>query len=426
MFIYDAVTSCTMSIHVYDFHNLFGPTHKSAGIEEYVDYALEHDANTISVISSGNLVSALKKELTTRETDLALVNLVNQEYKKGAKNVPMEQHRILRDAQEREAYLQEIAEHLDFPLGKVVDVTDFLPQQYSIQAKAILKDDPEYVAIPVGSGKLFLSIYRTAKAEGKKTRLIGLLPKGEHGLSTANQVEKDGKLYFKKFHPKNPADKLVSPYILESYRQELLQAAQEGHQLIELDAKAVSRAKSKAKKYVPTSEYSSAVGFITATKAFRKTYRIPDDARITVVHTGKGTGEAVVDIPIWNKINYKLKRGMAIAVTAAAILAGSLYPTQDQPQEDLWALRGDAYCHMVYAQWLAGNENEHVNKIYQMTSEKKLNNIIKEARTNSVELIAEKLGEKIDIAAMSAQDQETYIAAYKKDIASSTRISYGL
>ena len=55
-----------MEISFHDFNARFGTTHKRVGVDEYIDYALEQGAETIAVISSGNLISEIKQALDAR------------------------------------------------------------------------------------------------------------------------------------------------------------------------------------------------------------------------------------------------------------------------------------------------------------------------------------------------------------------------
>ena len=287
-----------MNIAIHDYHTRFGTTHKRAGIEEYVAYAMNKNADTISVISSGNLFMELKNELRSRERSLRLVNLVNTIY--DAKDaIVMCAGQILRDAQEREAYVNQYGRETGTNFGVVVDVTDFLPAAYFREADIILSSKPDYVSVPIGSGKHFIAIYRKIKALGLDTKLIGFLPKGENGIFPANNFILDNKLFFKDFSPKSRADKLVTPYVLATYQEEILQAQREGHILHELTLSEERKAIRQAKRFPVVSEPSSAVAFFATHKDFLKHYDILDTSKMIVVNTGKGMHEYdVVTVPI--------------------------------------------------------------------------------------------------------------------------------
>ena len=319
-----------MNVQVYDFNQKTGSTHKKAGIKEYIHYALEKGANTISVISSGNLLSELKSEISKNFKGLGLVNLVNESYRKPEGTVPMENGRILRDSAEREDYIENYGNLTGTNYGKVVDVTDFIPNKYAEHAKSILNSNPTYVSVPIGSGKNFLSIYREIKRNGLETKLIGFMPKGQNGIFTDEQFEKDGNLYFKKFNPKTKADKLVTPYVLEEYRKEMLEAEKEGHVLYEMTESELNKSIKEAKKFNLNTEPSAATAFYANTKGFIKNQNMSEDSNLVIVNTGKGKkANNVVKIPI------VLKKKMLSLVGAGLMAFSSIYlsnwyPTQDR------------------------------------------------------------------------------------------------
>jgi len=196
-----------MPIKVYDF-NSSGRSHKSIGIDEVVQDAIDREVDTISVISSGNYINTILSEIERRgyENRISVVNLINGK-PRGDLEIYIGGNRILRDAKEREEFVRE--SRLD--LGNVADYTDFQPRAYLSECENILQGNPDYVSLGVGSGKLFLALRNMIEAKGLKTRLIGVLPKGENGVYNDENLFEDeqGNLYFRRFRPRSPADKLT-------------------------------------------------------------------------------------------------------------------------------------------------------------------------------------------------------------------------
>lgn len=317
-----------MNIQTYDF-NKNGRTHKSLGINEVADDVTSNDVETPVFISSGNYIGTFLGEIRQRglEERIQVVNLSNHRLGLECQELLIDPTRVLRDAKEREQYVRE---RLGIS-GKVKDYTDFTPKAYETKAGVILEGNPDYVSLGVGSGKLFLALRKVIKQKGLKTRLIGILPRGENGVFNDDNLYEDseGNLHYKTFEPKSLADKLVCPYTF--YKPELLQAQREGHILIEADNKDFKRANKAARKKGLESEVSGSAGFVVLDPKIRQKYNIPEDSSIVLVNTGRGYD--------WERIQAKEKRSILAKVTtalatAASVLVGAyLMPRSPTKQE---------------------------------------------------------------------------------------------
>jgi len=263
----------------YDF---FDGTHKRQGVSEVVGDALSNGINTISVISSGNYVRAILEEVEKREAQdkLSVVNLVNSPHNSPCLELIVGNNKILKDSAEREAFVS-----TNIPeLGIVKDYTDFIPQRYGEVAEEILTVNPsaEVISLAVGSGKLFISLYRKMKELGLKKRLVGVMPRGENGVfNDGNLIEEDnGTLHYLDFNPTSVADKLSCPYT--SFKEE-------GHVLLEVEDEDFLQAYQNASRFGLLSEVSGSAGFVLINSdKFSKTIGKYPEHQILYVSTGRG------------------------------------------------------------------------------------------------------------------------------------------
>lgn len=272
-----------MEIRVYDF-NAFGRSHKSVGVDEVLQDALDRNVDTISIISSGNYIGTILFEVRKRglEGKFRVVNLVNGKSSL-EDEISMGDNLILRDSEERAAFVERVLGDA----GKVVDYTDFQPKAYESEAENILGSNPQYIGLGVGSGKLFLSLRKMIQEKGLRTKLVGILPKGENGVfNDDNLHEKNGGLFFRRFNSRSPADKLVCPYTF--FKPQLLEAVGDGHLLVEVSNRDLRKANRKSRKLRYDAEVSGSAGFVLYDSKFRAANGIPEDSEITVINTGRG------------------------------------------------------------------------------------------------------------------------------------------
>ncbi len=293
-------------------HNFekFGRTYKSIGVEEIVDDALHNEVDTISVISSGNFLASIRSEVQKRGlTGLSVLNLVNKKTRRGGE-LRMPKKRILRDANEREGYVMKTAPEK----GKVKDYTNFIPQALEIEIEKILSTNPEYVALGVGSGKLFTTIAKKIKEKGLVTKLIGFVPRGENGIFNDKRVyeNKKGHLKTKQFKYRSVADKLSTPYTW--FKENIKAAIIDGHIVCEANNSDFKKAYKKAKGLGEVCEISGSAGFIALSDKFKERYNIEENSNIVVLNTGQGDKKNNV-IRIESKpISYLKKAAVAASI----------------------------------------------------------------------------------------------------------------
>ena len=159
----------------------------------------------------------------------------------------------------------------------LVDVTHFIPAEYLRQATEVLgyKYDGrrlDYLAIPLGTGRVFVSFYRALNRLRRKdkqitTRLIGYVPAGENPIYHRFVTKKGGVNIIENFEPKSRAEKLSCPYT--DLLPEIKIAMGDGHLVIELDERDIANANNQAylvgeanlPKNVLELEDSASVGF---------------------------------------------------------------------------------------------------------------------------------------------------------------------
>ena len=309
-------------------------THKSIGIEEVIQDALDSEVDTISIISSGNYLNAILEEVKRRNVSLKVVNLVNKPLGKGIELL-MEGKKILRTPEEREDYVEQ-----RIP-GKAKDYTNFIPKALEQEAEKMLASNPDYISLGVGTGKLFVTLYRKIKEKGLKTRLFGVLPKGENG------VFNEGNFEFTSL-----ADKLTAPYT--SFRDELLQAQSEGHILFEAEEKDFLKAKKEARKRGYKEEISGSAGFVLYDDEIKAKYGI-DSSNILVVNTGSQQ-----KTPLYLRI---LKPTAAIAASVLLTLGVNHGINEYQKRNELLALAETNFQDIGYVSRIVGRPVESLNDL---------------------------------------------------------------
>ena len=335
-----------VNVKIVDFNQSTGSTHKVLGIDEIIDDALNIEIDYISVISSGNYIGVIREGITRRGlTDtLKAVNLVNHDTGMPLE-IKIDENIILKDAVEREEYIRRKKPEIQ----SVRDYTDFISNALLEKARKIVDLNSDFLCVGVGSGKLYLTLYQAIREQDSKTKLIGLLPRGENGVFNDNNLyEKDGVLRFKKFSPKSKADKLVAPYTI--YKDRLLATTEEGHRLIEVDNSQLIEAQKVALMAHVDSEISGSAGFIAYQKKFREENHILDNSDITIISTGKGVKPIFIEQSEYQKISSMMKKisttkitpfvvagVMALAGVTSAIRA---YDAHNQERETLLIVAG--------------------------------------------------------------------------------------
>lgn len=272
-------------IRHYDFGNRW-KTHKGIGVEEIVADAQANGINTISVVSSGNYLGAILE--ATRDTGLRVVNLVNWPLESKCEEVLIPPRRILRDASEREKHVS--AELVD--AGKVRDYTDFISEGLKERAAEIVATGPEFIGVGLGSGKLWLALEEAIVSQGARTKLIGVVPRGENGIFNEGNLEVvDGTMIYHAYNPTSIADKLSTPYT--SYKPQIVNAMQRGHKVIEVENPDFRKALKIARGKGFAAEASGAAGFVLYDEGIRERCGITEESEVLVISTGNGSKKNV-------------------------------------------------------------------------------------------------------------------------------------
>lgn len=281
-------------------------TIKDLGIEEVIADALANKIEVISVISSGNYFNAIKKEISLQGLDIEVINLTNKKPSDPAE-IKIEKNLILKNAQEREDYLNKI-----MPAKRIKDYTDFIPQAYNDFILNILENKPEYICLQ--SSKLFVTAKRIIQQNSLDTKLILVLPKNENGIFNDKNLyeDSDGKLRYKKFKPKSLASMLSTPY--SSFKKEILESQRKGHIIIEATNKDFERAYKYAKNRGIKASFSGSASCLVADQNIAKKYGIDLTKKVVIVLTDKKPEDTK-----YNKQIYK-KYGLKLIPLAASIL----------------------------------------------------------------------------------------------------------
>lgn len=342
-----------------------GGTQKAIGIEEVIQDAIDNGVNTICAITNGNYGASLKDVVenhnwkVSSDEDLKLVSIVHPDTDqrilgglKGINSVPFlceAMKTTWLDPVDREKYVKERLEQSGLDPGVVKDYTDFIPNAYYENARGILEKDFDFIFIPVGTGKSFVALYRTLeelkkKGKEKKTKIIGVVPKGENPIYHTFVFERQEDVKVVKkiegFNPSSIADKLVCPDT--AYNEEIKRAKSEGHAVLEVDNKAFRKADRAALGYGHDLEYSGSASFVALDKKVKSALSeqgigIGKGDNVGLFATGKGF-YSTSEYELRKRRLERLKRGASKAVNIATIttlIAGLItlsYLRSEQPR----------------------------------------------------------------------------------------------
>ena len=281
-----------MKTTLYNFKDVTGATHKEVGVDEAIQDAREKGLDAICVISSGNYVEALRE----KADDLMVFNLVNRK-PRDTFEVEIPETTILTTAEER----RDLVRSKGFT-GSIDDYTDFLPKVYSEHAENILKENPDYVVCPIGSGKLWLSIVNKVEELGLGTKVIGVTAKGKNGFYWEGNWDLE-----------SIADKLTAPHT--SLGKEVL--SKKNHTVFEASERELRKAYRRARRERVDCEPSGAVGFMLYDRKFRREIGIGQDNSVVIISTGSGLSDTVDKI-------HKKSRISSLPLIALSVVAGGL------------------------------------------------------------------------------------------------------
>ncbi|GEM_PF-3574086 len=192
--------------HVFRFNgNTDSATVKNAGAYETIEHAVSQGANVIVNVSSGNNADALRKEVLEYnrnkpiEDRVKVIHIIGEsrELERGLSewswSIPIVSDNLNTrwlTSSERVNMARRYLETYEpnFKIKGMIDATHYLPKENVRQAMEITetKIDGNYlnaIVIPVGGGRT-ITAFDTALAQIKNqcTKLIGLVPEGEHPL----------------------------------------------------------------------------------------------------------------------------------------------------------------------------------------------------------------------------------------------------
>ncbi len=208
-------------VYYLDCSGLETGTHKDLRSRFIIDYALHSEIRSLHIITKGNAGVSLKKVIDAANADISLVHIVPHSLD--------ERIVALLRGQKSHVIKMNLDEQLisACALANLVspgsyDATYVEGPQYDPMIKELLSISPDYVIVPVGSGELFNCIYNHLSGYRLGTKLIGIIPKGNHPLSSISAYEK------------SLADKLACTFIQPQAMQKIKKSLREGHQILEI------------------------------------------------------------------------------------------------------------------------------------------------------------------------------------------------
>lgn len=316
-------------------------TVKDVGAKDSIHYALRRGANVIVDVTSGNYGQALAQAVMeynskTKKKIVKAVHIVSPKIVKAQQHVTLDDLTLHRQAighgwrhvypypdsipfvfedydeiwlppEKRIQIAREVVKNQrdpNFTLEGVIDVTHHLPHSYWQQANQVLDSRHlDYLAVPVGTGRVFVSFYRALEnSSNKKTKLVGIAPEGENPVYGVF-VRKRGKKYvIENFNAKSSADKLSCPQT--DLLPEIMDAIANGHSVMELDEESIKKANidsyevgnvemSEENKLLL--EQSASVGFVLVNLRTAESLGIKRGSNVGIFTTGFGLHAA----PSW-------------------------------------------------------------------------------------------------------------------------------
>ncbi|MBT3297891.1 pyridoxal-phosphate dependent enzyme [archaeon] len=314
-----------MDIDIYDFNQVSGSTHKEVGTHEIIQDAISKGLNGICVISSGNYIQALREAAEGSIIDV--YNLVSHT-PNSVYEIEIPSGEILKTADQRVEVLK--TANIE---GLIQDYTDYIPQEYFHHAKNLLKDNPDYVLCPAGSGKLWMSIVKTVEKLSLETKVIGITPQGKNGFYFNYNEDCNN------WDLKSVADKLTAPYT--ALRDEILIKAPR-HYILEVNEKQFRKAHKVARNSGLNCEMSASAGFVIYDKEFQKLIDIKPDSKVKIVSTGIGFGEQEVRVHE-SKTSSVRSSIVPVALFSSLLLGAGVYFCLKDSLEHHADLNGDGF-----------------------------------------------------------------------------------
>ena len=242
-------------------------THKDMRSKGIVGYAEKHGINSIHLITSGNAGLSLKHTIKQSGRNITLTHIVPVSIADDiSHHLESSESRVIKVDLTR-AFLS--GEKIREIVGdESFDATYIKGPHYTTLIQAALEVLPDYVIVPLGSGELFNSFYCYIKENGSNTKIVGVIPRGSHPLSSRGTYEK------------TLADKLSCSFIHPRAEADVREALLWGHELHEANNKQIMTAVVQASEIGIQLEPSGAVSLAALNKSQNKT--------VVCVLTGRG------------------------------------------------------------------------------------------------------------------------------------------
>lgn len=216
---------------------------------KYIYETLSLGYEQIHLITSGNAGKNIKQILKEeKETNRNLVNIVDKNLDSNIKEplIGANSSILELDLTKRKYSPKELDLLVKQIFGKNSFNATYIegPQYYPLIEQS-LSINPDYVIIPLGSGELYNSFYNYLKKYNHKTKLIGIIPQGNHALSARGNTEI------------TLADKLFCQYITNEAKIKIKESVKNGHQIQEVTNQNLIKANNYAKQLGLTLEYSA-------------------------------------------------------------------------------------------------------------------------------------------------------------------------
>lgn len=238
-------------------------THKDLRSSSIVDYAVTHRIENIHLITAGNAGMSLKKAIEHAGADIQLINIVSRDLEERiVRSLISQNSQVMRFDLEKEYFSSANIAEGSF------DATYIEGPQYDTLIRSAIAISPEYVALPIGSGELFNCFYNYIREHRLSTKIIGIVPRGNHPLSQHGTSDR------------TLADKLYCEFMnlkaLEKIRESLLY----GHRIIDINNTQIAYCLQLSKLLGMDLEPSGAVTLVAPQQVEHK--------KIVCVLTGKG------------------------------------------------------------------------------------------------------------------------------------------
>jgi threonine synthase len=256
-----------------------GPTgtHKDFKADYVVAKAEALRIKNVHLMTAGNAGISIKAAIERYGSDLKLISILPTGSSSDIKRELTGKNSSVLELDLNSRYIETKELSRLVPPGSW-DVTNINVAYFEPLIEQALYETPDIISLSVGSGELFSAFYRHIVRERKRTKLVGVVPKGNHPFCQAARA--DINLFRKNYTGNTQADKLASAFISRSTTRSIEAAIRDGHEIID----ATEGEFLKAMEYGSLSnvplEFSGAAALVSVDKFVGKS--------ILCVLTGKG------------------------------------------------------------------------------------------------------------------------------------------